>query len=337
MSIERGHIKVKRVSLNLHSRSFSENNESTSSLASSVLPRGRSISDPMFSVVRIKTDESEASEFEDKDHLETGNENNLGFPSLKTSSFYSTLDTYQEEIPREAEKTNRDLAVWRFRSGSDSLVFSSLTDQSDSQLLKATGHPLFSFLREQSSEALKCNSHEENNNQESSVWKRRSRTVSFSSHSLLCSAISQDDVEELSNLIDCENPDLNLPDEFGNTLLHRAAIDGSYRCLNFLLSRGAEVDVTDNRGWTPLHDTVFHGHTRCAVFPWAEHSVPLGSPPLGGALCPPGLNKKQYRLTLLLTFFDLPFVLCCVLLDSWSFGYFLVAINLGLFFVVGLR
>jgi len=269
MSIARGNIKVKRVSLNLHSRSFSENNESTYSLASSVLPRGRSISDPMFSVVRIKTDESEASEeFEDKNHLETGNENNHGFRSLKTSSFYSTLDTYQEEIPREAVlgKTNRDLAVRRFRSGSDSLVFSSLTDQSDSELLKARGLPLFSFLREHSSEAIKCNSDEENNNQESSVWKRRSRIVSFSSHSLLCSAISQDDVEELSNLIDRENLDLNLPDEFGNTLLHRAAIDGSYRCLNFLLSRGAEVDVTDNRGWTPLHDTVFHGHTHCAVF-----------------------------------------------------------------------
>ena len=268
MSIERGHIKVKRVSLNLHSRSFSENNESTSSLASSFLPRGRSISDPMFSVVRIKTDESKAGEFEDEDHLETGNENNHGFPSLKTSPFHPTLDTYQEEIPREAliGKTKRDLAVRRFRSGSDSLMFSSLTDQSDSELLKARGHPLFSFLRDRPSEAIKCNSDEENNHQESSVWKRRSRTVSFSSHSLLCSAISQDDVEELSNLINRENLDLNLQDEFGVTLLHHAAIDGSYRCLNFLLSRGAEVDVTDNRDWTPLHYTVFHGHTRCAVF-----------------------------------------------------------------------
>ena len=174
-------------------------------------------------------------------------------------------DKYQDEIQNNQLLTgniNEHRAFRRSRSGSGSLVFSSIKVKQDSGVFKARGYPINLSPKKRPLETPQSCKEEK----ETLVWKRRSRTISFSNQSLLHSAISSDDVDELSSLIDSENLDLNLPDEFGITLLHRAAIDGSYRCLNFLLSRGAEVDVTDNEGWTPLHDTVFHGHTRCAVF-----------------------------------------------------------------------
>ena len=42
--------------------------------------------------------------------------------------------------------------------------------------------------------------------------------------------------------------------------------------------------------------------------PWAEHLVPRA--------------QEKNKLTFLLTFFDLPFVLCCVFLDNWFWAVF---------------
>lgn len=97
---------------------------------------------------------------------------------------------------------------------------------------------------------------------------RAEKKVSFYAEELLHDAIQRDDIDELCDLLD-KNKELNLdlekPNNFGITPLHRAAIDGGYRCLTFLLSRNVNVKVRDLYGWTPLHDAVYHGHIRCAA------------------------------------------------------------------------
>lgn len=92
------------------------------------------------------------------------------------------------------------------------------------------------------------------------------KKVSFDAEELLHDAIQRDDVDELCDLLTKERYlDLEKPNRFGITPLHRAAIDGGYRCLAFLLSRNVNVKVRDMYGWTPLHDAVYHGHIRCAA------------------------------------------------------------------------
>lgn len=90
------------------------------------------------------------------------------------------------------------------------------------------------------------------------------RSVSFLKETELYIAIVSDDVQEVQRLLTERGMD---PNRTLNalTLLHHAAIEGSYCCLNLLLSHGAGVNTRDRNGWTPLHDAVFHGHVRCAL------------------------------------------------------------------------
>lgn len=255
-------IKVKRLYPRAHPRSLSENSESISSPASHFLVRGRSGSEvATFSLVQIKKDKNGLKE--DKGKM-ARNENDSLFSRLMLRS-KRAFGRENETGNAHLANTNEDLIIRRARSGSGSMVFSSIKVKKDSKFSNARGYPINLPSTEpiQSGlETLQSCSKDEEIKQEKRL---RHRAVSFSSRPLLHSAISRDDVVELTSLIDSENLDLNDPDEVGMTLLHRAAIDGSYRCINFLLSRGADMDVADFEGWTPLHDSVFHGHTRCAV------------------------------------------------------------------------
>ncbi|XP_001635009.2 ankyrin repeat, PH and SEC7 domain containing protein secG isoform X1 [Nematostella vectensis] len=92
------------------------------------------------------------------------------------------------------------------------------------------------------------------------------KTVEFDVKFSLLDAIARDDVDEVCEMLR-KNPcmDLTVENHLGITPLHRAAIEGSYRCLNLLLSQNVDVNVKDIQGWTPLHDAVYHGHVRCAA------------------------------------------------------------------------
>lgn len=221
-----------------------------------------------FSLVQINKDKNEGKK--DKEKMarnEKGNRSPSRLMLRSSSSRVLDEDECENGAAGNAQlgNSNEVCTIGRSRSGSGSMVFSAIKVKKDSKFSNARGYPinLPSTERIQSVlETLHSWNRDEESKQEQTL---RNRAVSFSDQSLLHSAVSRDDVEELSNLIDSGNVDLNTPDEVGITLLHRAAIDGSYRCLNFLLSCGADVDVTDLEGWTPLHDSVFHGHLRCAV------------------------------------------------------------------------
>uniref|UniRef100_A0A1L8E7W7 Putative myotrophin n=1 Tax=Haematobia irritans TaxID=7368 RepID=A0A1L8E7W7_HAEIR len=49
----------------------------------------------------------------------------------------------------------------------------------------------------------------------------------------------------------------------GRYPLHYAADYGQHEVLEYLINMGAEIDVTDNHGITPLLAAVWEGHTRC--------------------------------------------------------------------------
>ena len=53
-------------------------------------------------------------------------------------------------------------------------------------------------------------------------------------------------------------------DSYGQTILHRACKDSDKILLQECIAYGADVNATDNSGWTPLHDASISGSFECA-------------------------------------------------------------------------
>ncbi|CBY37245.1 unnamed protein product, partial [Oikopleura dioica] len=70
---------------------------------------------------------------------------------------------------------------------------------------------------------------------------------------LVCS-ILEDDVEKMENILE-SNPNLNVSkqDNHKQTPLHYAAFIGNENTCVTLIRHGAQIDVKDNIGLTPLH------------------------------------------------------------------------------------
>eukprot|EP00826_Nyctotherus_ovalis_P054903 TRINITY_DN723_c0_g3_i1.p1 TRINITY_DN723_c0_g3~~TRINITY_DN723_c0_g3_i1.p1 ORF type:complete len:152 (-),score=34.49 TRINITY_DN723_c0_g3_i1:318-773(-) len=80
------------------------------------------------------------------------------------------------------------------------------------------------------------------------------------SEDLLLDCIANDDEEELNLAFDHgADPEHHIK---GQTLLHLCALRNSLECLLALISRGVEVDPTDNKGCTPLLVALEKGNTK---------------------------------------------------------------------------
>lgn len=99
----------------------------------------------------------------------------------------------------------------------------------------------------------------------SALKRRVDKRVTFPADILLDIAVKNDDFVEACHLIKSRKVDFNRVGCNGLTPLHRAAIEGSYECLQLLIDLGANVNARDELGWTPLHDSVYHGHVSCAM------------------------------------------------------------------------
>ena len=53
-------------------------------------------------------------------------------------------------------------------------------------------------------------------------------------------------------------------DEYGRIPLHYAAIDGDFEALVRLLESGSSIDAQDDNGWTALHFAAQGGHSKLA-------------------------------------------------------------------------
>ncbi len=80
-------------------------------------------------------------------------------------------------------------------------------------------------------------------------------------HTLLVSALNQDQLNLTKVLLDKFNIDVNEPlADSCHSLLHKAAGSGSVQCLKLLVEMGAQLDVTNTEGETPLHVAAANGH-----------------------------------------------------------------------------
>jgi lysophospholipase len=80
---------------------------------------------------------------------------------------------------------------------------------------------------------------------------------------LLCAAASRGDVEGLERMV-AAGADLDVGDYDGRTPLHLAAAEGHLEAARYLLSAGADVNAVDRWGTTPLGDARRHGRDHLA-------------------------------------------------------------------------
>jgi hypothetical protein len=73
-------------------------------------------------------------------------------------------------------------------------------------------------------------------------------------------AVAQNYGALVEDLLAEYNPDLDIPDNEGNTVLHLAARNGNDLILQVLLAHGAHLDVQNAQGNTPLHLAAQAGH-----------------------------------------------------------------------------
>lgn len=70
-------------------------------------------------------------------------------------------------------------------------------------------------------------------------------------------AVERGRLDNLTRLIEVEGVDVNsVVDGFGNTLLHKAALQGADIIAEYLLSKGANVNARNGSNATPLHKAV---------------------------------------------------------------------------------
>lgn len=96
--------------------------------------------------------------------------------------------------------------------------------------------------------------------------QRRKRSLSLDPQILLQWAATHNDVDTLKTVVEGTNIDINEPGLDGFYPLHRAASAGSFESLQYLVTKGARLDVRDKDGSSPLDAAVCEGEFDCARF-----------------------------------------------------------------------
>ena len=106
--------------------------------------------------------------------------------------------------------------------------------------------------------AIKTRTHQEGNeirpsNEGVSIEVgRATKRVHFSTYTLLLESASENSVKELRTLLDKYPSYVNKPSSSGATALHKAAVQGHLECVRLLLDRGADPNLLDKQGRTPM-------------------------------------------------------------------------------------
>lgn len=101
---------------------------------------------------------------------------------------------------------------------------------------------------------------------EDKLARRKKQSLSLDPQILLQWASTHNDLETLKRVVETTNVDLNEPGVDGFYPLHRAASTGSYECLEYLVTKGAQIEVRNKEGSSPLDAAVSEGEFDCARY-----------------------------------------------------------------------
>lgn len=93
----------------------------------------------------------------------------------------------------------------------------------------------------------------------------KTRSVTFHLETICLNAAADNDIIELESIVSDHEVDLNYTNGCGQTMCHCAASSGSYETLEFLVEEGADVNMYDQRGCTPLDLAIQGGYFDCAL------------------------------------------------------------------------
>lgn len=77
-------------------------------------------------------------------------------------------------------------------------------------------------------------------------------------------AVFNNDIDRLKELLLSKDNDINQRDKFGNTALHLATMMGFVDCVTLLTENQCDVNIKNEKGWTPLAEAVSYG-SRLAI------------------------------------------------------------------------
>ena len=80
---------------------------------------------------------------------------------------------------------------------------------------------------------------------------------------LMHKAVDDGDLEELKKVIDQK---INSKDQYQNTALHKASVQGHFSMVKFLIKIGAQIEVKGKDELAPLHSAVSNGHLEVAKY-----------------------------------------------------------------------
>jgi len=94
----------------------------------------------------------------------------------------------------------------------------------------------------------------------------KQKGVTFTPQTLAISALVESEASELDDLLSTGSFDVNQLDEYGETLLHKAAMEGDVDCIRVLFKHGADVNMKNRDGWPPVHLALKHGNLSSMVY-----------------------------------------------------------------------
>ena len=95
--------------------------------------------------------------------------------------------------------------------------------------------------------------------------KKNKKAVRFGMDVVMKQLVTEGDVKELIQLVEKHGSSLvNQRDSFSMPIVVTAVIEDQYEVLEFLVSRGADLRLSDDEGWTALHAAAACGDLRAA-------------------------------------------------------------------------
>ncbi|XP_065070835.1 myotrophin-like [Rhopilema esculentum] len=96
-------------------------------------------------------------------------------------------------------------------------------------------------------------------------------------------ATKNGDMELLKDLVEKQNVSINTELLNGRMAIHYAADYGQLEVIEYLVSKGADMNQADKHGITPLLAAIFEGHTSCVKFFLSKGANKNGKAPDGSS------------------------------------------------------